>query len=706
MSTSLAPGLARKVKKILDIRTDSPDLITSLSTLSSFYGENTPAARKALRSTIEKRGLAINERFLGAAEGVIQALDQVQLNLDALSLNCSNIVTQLASTQAATGALLSGTERLSHDSESVERRSALVGNFLDQYQLTPQEMASLQGEAVGPTFFAALSRVRAIHENCRQLLRTHHQRAGLELMDAMATHQEGAYERLCRWVQGEMRVMGESDTPEVDSILQGAVHALRERPVLFKYCAEEVATARHNSLFQRFITALSRGGPGGMPRPIEIHAHDPQRYINDMLAWVHQALASEREFILALFGEGESSNGHTHDDLTGAADPQDSLDSLTVPSLLNRVFESICRPLRVRIEQVLMTQPPLLLCFQLSQLHGFYYSLVVKILGHSATLSSTLRGCRDMAQRVFYEQLKARGDRLVRNPPQPPADLTPPAQVTDSITQLIEIVAAFEGALESGPTPSAPEPTRTTAAHHQPPHPSRDPHRTPCPTPPPADALNPVLSAVLDPLVSMCERSAEALTPNAPSRVDESPVLDPAAHSVYLINCLSAVWGALSARAAASVRARQVGDMIEGHVSTLVAGQLQALLARCGLEEVVERLQFYQASSQSSGTGGSSDTPAYGLASSDPALSLPRISERMRAFFVLVSSPDALPEFPAIQVPRTRTLAVSRVGRALAESYELVYAAVEDPLGGYLEAGGAAAIKHSPAQVRTILGVL
>ncbi len=25
-----------------------------------------------------------------------------------------------------------------------------------------------------------------------------------------------------------------------------------------------------------------------MPRPIEIHAHDPQRYINDMLAWVHQ----------------------------------------------------------------------------------------------------------------------------------------------------------------------------------------------------------------------------------------------------------------------------------------------------------------------------------------------------------------------------------------------------------------------------------
>ena len=55
-----------------------------------------------------------------------------------------------------------------------------------------------QEEAIGDKFFAALERVREIHANCRALLRTHHQRAGLELMDAMAAHQEAAYERLCR----------------------------------------------------------------------------------------------------------------------------------------------------------------------------------------------------------------------------------------------------------------------------------------------------------------------------------------------------------------------------------------------------------------------------------------------------------------------------------------------------------------------------
>ena len=53
-----------------------------------------------------------------------------------------------------------------------------------------------------------------------------------------------------RWVQAECRGIGDHDAPEVDATLTAAVRALRERPVLFKYCAEEVATARHNALFQ------------------------------------------------------------------------------------------------------------------------------------------------------------------------------------------------------------------------------------------------------------------------------------------------------------------------------------------------------------------------------------------------------------------------------------------------------------------------
>ena len=59
---------------------------------------------------------------------------------------------------------------------------------------------------------------------------------------------------------------------------------------------------RQETLLSSFITALTRGGPTGLPRPIELHAHDSMRYVGDMLAWVHQIIAAEREFLEGLFG--------------------------------------------------------------------------------------------------------------------------------------------------------------------------------------------------------------------------------------------------------------------------------------------------------------------------------------------------------------------------------------------------------------------
>lgn len=61
-----------------------------------------------------------------------------------------------------------------------------------------------------------------------------------------------------------------------------ATHQRAETPLV------QVANMRHNALFRRFISALARGGPGGLPRPIEVHAHDPLRYVGDMLGWLHQ----------------------------------------------------------------------------------------------------------------------------------------------------------------------------------------------------------------------------------------------------------------------------------------------------------------------------------------------------------------------------------------------------------------------------------
>ena len=58
---------------MFDARTDSPEILGSLGTLSTFYTDNTAAERRRLRATVEKQGRNINEQFLAAAEEVMQA---------------------------------------------------------------------------------------------------------------------------------------------------------------------------------------------------------------------------------------------------------------------------------------------------------------------------------------------------------------------------------------------------------------------------------------------------------------------------------------------------------------------------------------------------------------------------------------------------------------------------------------------------------
>ena len=54
---------------------------------------------------------------------------------------------------------------------------------------------------------------------------------------------------------------------------------------LNRYVVDEYCTARRSVVVRSFLDALTVGGPHGTPRPMELHAHDPPRYVGDMLAW-------------------------------------------------------------------------------------------------------------------------------------------------------------------------------------------------------------------------------------------------------------------------------------------------------------------------------------------------------------------------------------------------------------------------------------
>ena len=105
-----------------------------------------------------------------------------------------------------------------------------------------------------------------------------------------------------------------------------------------------LTSTRQSSLLSSFLDALTRGGPNGLPRPIELHAHDPTRYVGDMLAWVHQTTASEHEFLESLFGVKERNR------MVGSQrEPAGDLDEAgeLVRDTLDKDLEGLGRPLKV-----------------------------------------------------------------------------------------------------------------------------------------------------------------------------------------------------------------------------------------------------------------------------------------------------------------------------------------------------------------------
>lgn len=136
-------------------------------------------------------------------------------------------------TKELSGKLIQQTDGMAKQYETLQAQRNMATQFLERFQLTDAELDALKASELRAPFFDALERVRRVHTDCKLLLRTQHQRAGLEIMDAMAMHQEAAYRRLYRWVKSECSTaLASDDTPEIHPLLPRALDALRERSVL------------------------------------------------------------------------------------------------------------------------------------------------------------------------------------------------------------------------------------------------------------------------------------------------------------------------------------------------------------------------------------------------------------------------------------------------------------------------------------------
>lgn len=85
-----------------------------------------------------------------------------------------------------------------------------------------------------------------------------------------------------------------------------------------------------------------------------------------------KALASERELIVVLLDPDAMTDSGPTTRYHSGRDGDSSRGESDVTFVLDRIFEGACRPFKVRVEQVLQSQPSLIVSFKLSNTLEFY----------------------------------------------------------------------------------------------------------------------------------------------------------------------------------------------------------------------------------------------------------------------------------------------------------------------------------------------
>ncbi|GAA5973964.1 hypothetical protein JCM11641_001246 [Rhodosporidiobolus odoratus] len=552
-------------------RGDEEDAAAPSQTTGPSRGIGTALKRGGLRKEVEGKMAEGSREFLEAFSEVNDKLSMLQSHLDAMHVCCDEVQTELEKANQGTRYLLEHAEGLRQQRSTASVQQSLVHVFLARFTLTDAELRALSSRdvPVGPELFAAMDKTERIRADCRALLSGEAgegTQAGLDIMEYTSQHLEAGYSKIFKWLAFEARGFAK-DVLEVSATVRQAVSRLTSRPELLSEVLTVLGTTRSTSILNVFLDALTRGGPNGLPRPIELHAHDPIRYIGDMLAWIHQAMAGEREFLESLFGVKEvgrivgSVHGYSRHKRTATEVRvvRGETDQDRVKRLLDRDFEGCGRPLKIRVQQTIKSQESSIMGYRIATLIHFYKVTMERTIGEDALMSNVLTEIMEHAYEAFFETLHSQGRSLLRFIQPPAAALSAPTQLRDTLSTLREIMSVYA----------------TSLLEHE--------HETTQLSPLTRENdFKDVVDAVLDPAMQMCETMAEMRT----SGWDRD---------VFRVNCDEAVLGALDGFDFVGGRRMRVQGDEEGHVESLTVEHSTELLKTSGLEPVITALRTKEA---------------------------------------------------------------------------------------------------------------
>ncbi|KAI9743357.1 MAG: Golgi transport complex subunit 6 [Claussenomyces sp. TS43310] len=551
-------ALASKVTSVLAASYADLEIKDALNLLDRRGLENTAATRRQLRLDVQRDVIESNGAIVREFGQVAEQLKRIGLTITSLNQGFEQMRQHINAAHHETAPVLDEASDLMSQRNHVEAKQQLLRAFNAHFVMSDDDVAKLTStaEPVNDEFFVVLGRAKKIQIDCEILLGTENQKLGHETLERTSKNIAGAFQKLYRWIQREFKSLN-LENPQISSPIRRALRVLAERPSLFQNCLDSFAEARESILSDAFYTALTGSSATGKTdnfvKPMESVAHDPLRYVGDMLAWTHSATVSEREALEALFisDGGEIAKGiqaGRDNELWNRISEDEEASEFDGVKALNELVDrdvgGVAQILRQRIGQVIQSHEETIMAYKIANLLNFYSTTFSKLLGHDSELLRTFGSLEESALRQFRALMREHVAGLQSDVQQVPHDLGTPDFFQDGLKQLTDIMKTYDTSF-----------TSTEGREEE---------------------FKPILIDAFDPYVQNIESMAKSL--EAPS------------NAIFAINCILAARTVLSAVNFTSERVLVLEDSTNAYSMQLVEYQYAFFLQNSGVYPLLQAL--------------------------------------------------------------------------------------------------------------------
>lgn len=178
----------------------------------------------------------------------------------------------------------------------LERQQSELQSFIDKFTLSDKESTSLldNNHPIDDTFISSLTRLSIIRDDAQLLLNDKDNDIGLEILSMSSHHFEVALNKLLKWLKFEFTSKFNRFSIEIKPLHIQSLKKLAIRDDLYLEALQFLTLQRKNLLERCFLDALTE-----FENNQDIIT-DPIKYSTELLAWLHQHAADEKDFLCDL----------------------------------------------------------------------------------------------------------------------------------------------------------------------------------------------------------------------------------------------------------------------------------------------------------------------------------------------------------------------------------------------------------------------